>query len=101
MKKTLDLMLNHKWYDMIDSGEKIEEYRDLCPYIGSEAQCGITKTFCTRGLQHNNYTHVRFYRGCTSTMTFEIDSITIGKGRPEWGSPIDRDVFIIKLGKRL
>ena len=33
------------------------------------------------------------------TMTFEIESITIGKGKPEWGAPTE-DVFIIKLGKR-
>ena len=25
-----------------------------------------------------------------------IDSITIGRGNPEWGAPADRDVFIIK-----
>lgn len=33
-------------------------------------------------------------------MKFEIESITIGKGNPEWGAPTE-DVFIIKLGKRL
>jgi hypothetical protein len=32
-------------------------------------------------------------------MTFELEKITIGKGKPEWGAP-DEDVFIIKLGKR-
>ena len=35
------------------------------------------------------------------TMTFEIESITIGYGRTEWGAPADKEVFIIKLGKRL
>lgn len=25
--KTLNLVLKHKWYDMIESGEKKEEYR--------------------------------------------------------------------------
>ena len=29
-----------------------------------------------------------------------IESITIGKGNPEWGAP-DKEVFIIKLGKRI
>jgi hypothetical protein len=33
-------------------------------------------------------------------MTYEIQSITIGKGKREWGAP-EEDVFIIKLGKRL
>ena len=47
------------------------------------------------------YTHVVFSYGYTKrTMTFEIESITIGKGNPEWGAPTE-DVFIIKLGKRI
>ena len=33
-------------------------------------------------------------------MAFEIESITIGYGRTEWGAPADKEVFIIKLGKR-
>ena len=32
-------------------------------------------------------------------MTFAIEDIDIGKGRPEWGAP-DKPVFIIKLGER-
>jgi hypothetical protein len=44
---------------------------------------------------------VKFSYGYTKrTMTFEIESITIGKGKPEWGAPTE-DVFIIKLGKRV
>ena len=30
--KTLNLVLKHKWYDMIDRGEKPEEYREIKPY---------------------------------------------------------------------
>ena len=44
---------------------------------------------------------VFFHYGYTrKTMTFCIDSIRIGKGRPEWGGP-DEDVFIVRLGKRI
>jgi len=32
MSKTLDLVLKHKWYDMIDIGKKPEEYREIKPY---------------------------------------------------------------------
>lgn len=117
--RTLDLVLKHKWYDMIESGEKPEEYRELSPYwcnrlmnsklhcthkyclpvIRSDAQCGITGTYCKRGSQY--YTHVRFHRGYTSTtMTFEIKDISIGQGKPEWGAP-DYETFIIKLGNRI
>ena len=30
--KTLHLVLKRKWWDMIDSGEKTEEYREVCHY---------------------------------------------------------------------
>ena len=33
-------------------------------------------------------------------MLFEINNISIGKGKTGWGAP-DKDVFIIKLGKRI
>lgn len=47
------------------------------------------------------YTHVRFRRGYTNTtMTFKCESITIGKGNPDWGAPEEK-VFIIKLGERV
>ena len=48
------------------------------------------------------YTHVRFRYGYTKrTFTHKIDSITIGRGKPEWGAPADRDVFIIKHHKSI
>ena len=30
--KTLHLVLKRKWWDMIASGEKMEEYREVCHY---------------------------------------------------------------------
>lgn len=51
-------------------------------------------------LVFRNFDAVKFSYGYTKrTMTFEIESITIGKGKPEWGAPTE-DVFIIKLGNR-
>lgn len=33
------------------------------------------------------------------TMLREIESISIGNGKPEWGAPTDKQVFIIKFKK--
>lgn len=86
--KTLDLVLKHKWYDMIESGEKPEEYRKRKPYWAKR-------------IERHHYTHVRFHRGYTSTtMTFEIKDICEGLGNPHWGAP-DEEVYIIKLEKRI
>jgi len=85
----LDLVLKHQWYDMIDSGEKREEYRDITPYWRKRIQSG------------KRYTHVRFHRGYTAkTMVFRYDGLRIGRGNTQWGAPADRDVFIISLGER-
>lgn len=86
--KTLHLVLKAKWYDMIASGEKKEEYRENTSYWMKRI-----------GKLHDA---VCFHKGYTNTtMTFAVEDIDIGKGKTEWGAPADRDVFIIKLGERL
>lgn len=51
------------------------------------------------------YKKVCFHRGYSDTVrTFTIESITIGKGKTEWGAPSEKEVFIIKFkhnGKRV
>ena len=85
----LDLVLTYKWYDMIESGEKPEEYRDNTPYWRKRLQSG------------KRYTHVCFHRGYTAkTMVFRYDGLRMGRGNTQWGAPADRDVFIISLGER-
>lgn len=131
MNKILTLPLKKQWYDMIESGEKKEEYREIKPYW-----CNRLLYFCTLGIEdywesvlakakelvtkHPNcfnlhdlliknmgtrgYTHVRFSYGYTKrTMLFELDEITVGKAKPEWGgNTIDgEEVFILKIGKRI
>ena len=91
---------------MIDSGEKQEEYRAITPYWKKRFKCcaGIPApescSNCPFG-GCKTLDVVCFHYGYTrKTMTFDIDSIRIGKGRPEWGAP-DEDVFIIRVGKRI
>lgn len=123
--KILDLVLKHKWYDMIDRGEKKEEYREIKPYWEKRLldykrlseyvekhymELRIKRVFFPHRAAIENvcksfprgYTHVRFHRGYTSTtMIFTVSDIDMGTGNPEWGAPTDRPVFIIKLGKKI
>ena len=125
--KILDLPLKSKWYLMIESGVKPEEYREIKPYwylrlyqhkkefsfLGrltrdeAEYACDPGLRYILKGegfkeSELKGYTHVRFRYGYTKrTMLFKIDSITIGIGNPEWGAPTDKDVFIIRLGERI
>lgn len=127
--KTLDLVLKGKWYDMIDSGEKKEEYREIKAYwcnrilyhttlgvkeywedvlakarelIAENPKCFNLPNLLIRNYGTRGYTHVRFRRGYTcQDMLFEIDSIEINTGNSEWGAEDGVEYFVIKLGKRL
>jgi hypothetical protein len=95
--KILHLVLKYKWYDMIDSGVKLEEYRYIKPYWSDRLDN------CDENGLH--YEAVRFQRGYTKnppTMTFKWDEeLVTGEGRPEWGAEPGKKYFVIKLGERL
>ncbi len=116
--KILDLVLKGKWYDMIASGEKLEEYRDITPYWCSRILYYIylpakdywseilfnlhTHEFSSERLiidyGTRGYDKVRFHRGYTNiTMLFDIDSISIGHGKEKWGAEKGKEYFVIKL----
>ena len=96
------------WFDMILSGVKKEEYRQ-CSVFNRQRLCvssvwmmvehsGIDvlsvdewKPFKVLHLT-NGYGHDK------PQLWAHIESISIGRGNPEWGAPTDRDVFIIRLG---
>ena len=108
--KTLHLPLKAKWYEMIESGIKTEEYREIKPYwkrrLLKHGNCWgnnslVVETYNKKFLLFEKYDIVKFSYGYTKrTMTFEVKEIVIGKGNPEWGAPTE-DVFIIKLGNRV
>lgn len=101
--KILHLPLKAKWYEMQESGEKPEEYRDITSYW-CKRFLGVDKPPFSLNTHQScnvkNYTHVLLRYGYTKRCIIRrIDSITIGRGYPEWGAPPDRDVFIIKHHK--
>ena len=124
--KILYLPLKKEWYNMIESGEKPEEYREIKLYWTKRLinfkkfmewanknykeilysrflfpfRNPINYEVLTREFSRD-YTHVRFSYGYTKrTMLFENKGISIGKGNPEWGAPKE-DCYIIKLGERI
>lgn len=87
--QVLHLTLKRCWFDMIHSGIKKEEYREVKPY------------WSTR-LQGKRFDAVRFRNGYGTNapeVTVSLSGpISVGRGRPEWGAPKGEDVFIIPLG---
>lgn len=122
--KTLDLVLKRKWFEMIASGEKTEEYREIKPYW--ESRLGGCFRWCNQTLNNyglhidlskcktcskdlnqnasNRYDAVTFHLGYAKnrpSMTFAIKEIVIDEGKEEWGALPGETYFVIKLGERL
>lgn len=105
-KKILHLPLKSKWYNMIESGEKKEEYREINDYWCSRLLINPDQTLYrfdgrvrrSDDILYKRFTHVVFRYGYTKrNMEKEIENITIGRGNPKLGAPSDRDVFIIRF----
>lgn len=99
--KVLRLKLKKKWFDMIDSGEKKEEYREMKDYWFRR----LTDFFDTPfPYSFKHFDVVQFEHGYAKnppTMAFEITRIGEGIPRPEWSDGVKERHFIIFLGKRL
>lgn len=122
-QKDLKLVLKRRWYEMIESGEKKEEYRDATDYYRKKF-CPLFKCWrwntitgdpltdavvpCSFCKEHpaniKHYDTVTFYLGYRKdrpSMTFTCEGITIGEGKPEWGAAPRLTYYVIKLGERL
>lgn len=87
MSKNLSLVLMHKWYDLIECGEKTSEFREIKPYW-------------TKRLEGKDYDTVTFQRGYTSTkLCHKIISISKTTEPTDLGS--GKPYYEIKLGERV
>lgn len=128
---TLHLGLKKKWYELIESGVKKEEYREIKPYwikrlwynpifdrngrviekkpitdwaINDYKEQNIDLAEMARkgNLMPKDFNIVCFHFEYTNTkMAFQIKSITIDTGKEEWGAEKDKQYFVIKLGERV
>ena len=91
------LGINEYWKPILEKTFKaIEEHGERMPKAFNLEHLLVWE-YGTRA-----YTHVRFRYGYTKrTMLFELNGITIGKGKTEWGAPEDKEVFILKLGDKI
>ena len=121
-KNVLKLVVSKQWFDMILSGEKIEEYREIKPYwvarlfqdnsniidvrylaSGLAGRTDLLKKYIdAQRIVLKQYTHVLFingYRKDSPRIEKEIESITIGKPKKglcpdKW---LDTEFFVIKF----
>lgn len=92
----LPLVLKGKWYDMIASGEKKEEYRDYGAYWANRLHNFLCRS-------REKIAIVSFSKGYKKAgMFFRIEDIskTIDCINPEWGEPTSQH-YVIRLGERV
>ena len=114
--KILHLTLKKKWFDMIASGEKKEEYRDIKMYWWKRlVQCGecyrnsedsvneiLAPASEWKMIMSHSFDAVQFRNGYSKgapTITLEFKGIEIGNAKPEWSDNWQGEVFVIKLGE--
>ena len=85
--KILYLTLKKKWFDMVLSGEKKDEYREIKPYWSKRL--------------NGDHDCIHFRNGYSKDSPWFLISlcwICRGVGKKEWGAP-DYPVYILSLGK--
>jgi hypothetical protein len=86
--RVLHLTLKKQWFDLISSGVKCEEYREIKAYWNVRL--------------NKQYDAVCFRNGYSANapkITLELKRISIGLGIVEWGAPERKKVYILSLGK--
>ena len=98
----LTLPIKKKWFDMILSGEKKEEYREYNDYYDSRFYHLRVKEI-TPNKQYSMYTesprYVLFrngYRKDSPTIKCEVE-IRRGYGKSEWGAEPNKEYYVLKI----
>jgi hypothetical protein len=104
----LILPIKKQWFDMILSGEKTEEYRDIKPYYERRF---MKATMLDAYENDEEFDFNEQIRKCPSSMTvalrngYRSDSpvivcgckLTIGKGNPKWGAEPGKEYYVLKI----
>ena len=100
--KTLTLSLKKKWFDMIKSGEKKEEYREIKAYYEKRFLEPLSSRLFRKGetgvKPFDTLVFTLGYPKADDTerrITFKNPKIRIGTGRHEWGAEPGKMYFVI------
>lgn len=105
--RTLHLTLKKKWFDMIASGEKKEEYREIKEYWENrlyefDIVSRNNRTFYKKPVGFQHFDRVEFRNGYAKNapvLTVKCLGISTDLGNPEWGADSNQLYFVIKIGE--
>lgn len=126
---TLKLTIKKEYFDMILSGKKTEEYREIkkhwavrlitylreFDYLSFDEMLTDLKNPLERHhslydlekywqIERSVFDQVEFtngYRATSPKATFECIGVIIRTGNPDWGAEPDKNYFVIRLGKEI
>ena len=96
----LILPIKKKWFDMIKSGEKKEEYREIKPYWTSRLKLYFP---ALQMYTDNNYIaapfEVMFKNGYSKNSPIIICKCKLreGVGKEEWGAESNKEYYILEI----
>lgn len=93
----LTLPIKKKWFDMILSGEKKEEYREIKPYYEARfMNAWKGSRICSSARRK-----IQFRNGYSKNAPSFIAECTlsVGTGKEEWGAEKDRPYFVLTVQK--
>ncbi len=110
----LHLTLTKKWFDLILSGEKKEEYREIKDYWiqrlthfdmsvfvadrSSQMPHLLNPYFLDKWKQFDTIRFTNGYAKNAPSFDIECKGIRIDTGRKEWGAESGKQYFVISLG---
>lgn len=108
--RTLILPIKKKWFDMIASGEKKEEYREIKEYYDSRFMNAFGVIFIGDEMLHNVLPEIEqvewpvpvIFRNGYSAASRQIKAmctLSIGTGKPEWGAEPGKKYYILHIEK--
>lgn len=84
----ITLPIKRRWFDMIISGRKLEEYRSLSPHYASYFY-----------KYKNKVISVKLRNGYKKNSPYAVVIVipTVGKGRTEWGAEVGKKYWVLKI----
>lgn len=95
------LPIKRKWFDMILSGEKTEEYREIKPYYTSRFQKCLKDMNVIEAVRdkYTIFKRVKFINGYNIKSPYMIVRVAIkkGYGKEKWGAEPNKLYYVLKI----
>jgi len=95
-KNIVHLISSFHWFDMVESGKKTTEYREIKDYYTRK----ISKTYTFTDITKPDF--LMIYRGYTKgrkIMKIECTKLTVAQGQVSWGAVMGKWYYAFELGK--